>query len=484
MPLPGNEALPVKDLNAVSRVVALRLHASTWPVKNRSVFYTDGRYDARLPVGQYDLVVARGPEYRFARQQLTIAANKTKHIKVILHRWRDMATSGWYSGEDHIHYTRESEHDDHDLGVFTEAEDLNVANILQMGNIAATGFAQRNWKPIISERAPSFVLVPGQEDPRTSYRGHTIQLNLKRPVRKPTHYLLYHEVFEDVRTQGGLTGYAHVNPLQDEGLNEVTGMAIDVPFGLVDFAEIFSLHFTDESIWFDFLNLGYKIAPSAGTDYPWGDVPGAVRNYVKIDGAFTPQAWFTGLKQGHTFVTSGAVLELTINGQGMGSEIRVKNGDPLMIRARAEINPDMGAISWLELIEQGGPVKVTSSEKGAPALQLDCDLPAKHGTWFVVRAHGPNKEILAESAPIYVFVDGQGFWSPAEVPAIVAKLKRRMQALLGPYQVEACCEDWETREPNEKYWDAQQGALMERIHQAAAIYDDLVKRAAAASSRP
>ena len=51
------------------------------------------------------------------------------------------------------------------------------------------------------------------------------------------------------------------------------------------------------------------------------------------------------------------MLEISINGQGMGSEVHVRSGGPLMIKAKASINPDIDALASLELIEQGEAVK-------------------------------------------------------------------------------------------------------------------------------
>jgi hypothetical protein len=302
MPLPSDEAIVLRKSVGWSRVIApIGLVVPPWLVKNRSVFYTDGFYHSRLATGEYELIVAKGPEYRLVRQRLTVESGKTQAIKVRLLRWIDMAGQQWYSGDDHIHYARESAHDDRALQRFALAEDLRVANVLLAGNIARSYFDQYDWHPVASDREPSFVLVPGQEDPRTTVRGHTIHLNIREPARDPTRYLLYHEVFENTRAQGGLTGYAHVSSGGFETMNAATGLALDVPCGLVDFVEILSWEKTPDSTWFDFLNLGYKLSPTAGTDYMGYGAIGSVRNYVHVPDRFSLQAWFDGLKKGRTF---------------------------------------------------------------------------------------------------------------------------------------------------------------------------------------
>jgi hypothetical protein len=64
------------------------------------------------------------------------------------------------------------------------------------------------------------------------------------------------------------------------------------------------------------------------------------------------QGWFDALKRGETFVTNGPMLEFTVNGKRMGSELRLKAGDKLTINATASINPDIDFLDSLELIEQ------------------------------------------------------------------------------------------------------------------------------------
>lgn len=210
LPLPSEDAVAVKRADEMVRVVNLTPGLIPWPARNPSGFYVNGSYHAKLPVGQYELVVAKGPEYRFIRRNFTVESDRTQILKVNLKRWDDLPAKKWYSGDNHIHYIRHDKNDDPDLLLFTQAEDVHVANILQMGNIATASWPDYGWSPVIAVTNDSYSFVPGQEDPRTARHGHTISLHLKEPIRDPQHYLLYHDVFEKAHAQGGVTGYAHV----------------------------------------------------------------------------------------------------------------------------------------------------------------------------------------------------------------------------------------------------------------------------------
>ncbi len=450
-----------------------------WPTENQSAFYVTGRYEAEVPVGRYDLVVSKGPEYRIFRKTIEVKSSATS-IEARLTRWDNLAAKGWFSGDDHIHYAREDESDDKTLLLLSKAEGLNVANILQMGNVANTHFRPYSWKVVSDEHDPTYVIAPGQEDPRTGYRGHSIGLHLREAVRESENYLLYDLVFRRIRAQGGLTGYAHVGWQDPALLAGRCGLTLDVPEGLVDFVEVLQGGNANLQTWFNFLNLGFKLTPSAGTDFPVVDQrPGAVRNYVKIEGKFSAAAWFDGFKVGHTFVTNGPMLEFSINDEGMGAGLRVAAGTPLKIKAHARLNPDLDQLDRLELIEQGAVIKKVEAKEGSQYLSFVCEVQASHGTWFVVQARGKSEgsdaRTIAVTAPIYVYVDNQGFGKREAVPGIVALLEQDLD-LLSIYQP-SNDEAYETRELFEKVWKSQQTPLHERVEKARAFYDRLAAQA-------
>ena len=492
LPYPSEDAVEVKRGHDPIRVVNPAPGLVPWPVDNFSSFYIDGVYRAALPVGQYELFVSKGPEYRITRQRFDVQKNKTETIEVALERWDDLPAKGWYSGDTHIHYIRNDASDDPNLLAFTQGEDLHVANNLAMGNVTGVPWPQYGWEPVIDVADHSYTFVPGQEDPRTTRLGHTISLRLKEPIRNPQDYMNYRPVFEEARAQGGVTGYAHAWP--PRAVPAILGAALDVPEGLVDCFEVMQRGGLGTERWFDYLNLGFKIAPSAGTDYMHNIVlPGVERNYVHIEEPFTLQGWFDGLKQGKTFVTTGPMLEFTINGKPMGSELQLKSGDNIVIEASASINPDIDYLDSLELIEQGDVIKTVKAESADQTeLSLRYETTAKHGSWFVVRAagkeqrtfrldwfgDGPSK--IAVSGAVYIYVDGKSFWKPSAVPSIVEALKGFMAMVINlPPGTIPPPEPWESREQTISLWPSQKLLLQQRIDEVIPFYDDLAERAKA-----
>jgi hypothetical protein len=79
------------------------------PISGREIpyyFYTDGRFEVRVPAGSVSLEIRKGYEYRPARRTMVVPAKETHDVEVRLSRAIDMAALGWYSGDTHIHTGR------------------------------------------------------------------------------------------------------------------------------------------------------------------------------------------------------------------------------------------------------------------------------------------------------------------------------------------------------------------------------------------
>jgi hypothetical protein len=475
-PLPSDDALSIKYYGDEMKQIYLRTAAfiksrEPWPVDNRYVFYSNGHYRTQLPAGTYELVAGKGPEYRMVHQPFTVKADHKLKLNITMTRWDNMPAKGWYSGDGHIHVTRQSS-DNQDVSAFLQAEDIHVSNLLEMGNATTTHFHQYAFGEKGRHLHDDYALVPGVEDPRTSHRGHTISINIEKPARERESYYLFHRAFEAYARQGGLSGYAHVG---SGWFNENRGLALDVPFGVVDFVEIMQSGSLYVEEWYDFLNLGYELIPLAGSDFPYLDQPGAVRNYVKLDSDFSTQGWFDALRKGYTFVTNGPILSMTVNGQAMGSSLHVKRGDTIAIEASARINPDFYQLDRLELVVHGDVVKSVTVEKEALPLNLSHEMKVDHGLWIAARAYG-KKHAISHTAPVYITVEGQGTWCAEKAPGIVEKMRKQLESLReDPIAPHMELEVWEAAPGLEELWNAQKPEIDKRIDEALRKYEQRLK---------
>ena len=101
--------------------------------------------------------------------------------------------------------------------------------------------------------------------------------------------------------------------------NVERGLAIDVPLGAVDFVELLQDGVLETELWYDFLNLGFKLIPTAGSDFPYysaSRAPSATTFSSATTSRLTPIT--KPSRTAATFVTNGPMLEFTVNGAADG----------------------------------------------------------------------------------------------------------------------------------------------------------------------
>jgi hypothetical protein len=210
-PLPSDNAVTLQrfadDLRSIDA------NARTfWPSQNRKIFYVDGAYETRVPIGTYEIVIGHGIEYRFYKSTIEVKKDEVTDVSAKLERWVNMPAEGWRSGDDHVHFTRDTVNDD-SIWAFTAGEDVGVANILEMGNIIKVYFDQpKQWGKDSRYLRDGHFIVSGQESPRTGFFGHVIFHNIDHTIHLPTdEYFLYDKVFDGFKQEGAsVGGFAHM----------------------------------------------------------------------------------------------------------------------------------------------------------------------------------------------------------------------------------------------------------------------------------
>ena len=304
-------------------------------------FYSVGNSEISLPPGRYELKVYKGIEYEVQRHEIQMRAGETVELTVKMSRWIEMTQQGWYSADDHLHIPRPVKELDPFISKQMQAEDLRVANLLQIGLSKRFHTAiQYTHGPASIYREGDYWVVAGQENPRTHFLGHTITLGAHSPINFPEAYVLYRLFWEEARRQGALSGYAHYGKLR----GALFGLALDLPGGLLSFLEVLQFRQAIYDVWYDILNTGFRLTPTAGTDYGCGNHtnPGRERFYTKVEGPLTYNAWLEGVRRGRTFVTNGPLLEFRVNGKGIGGEVVLKERGSVLVEGSVHFDPTRG----------------------------------------------------------------------------------------------------------------------------------------------
>lgn len=423
--IPGPSALTFQYYETATRQLSLRSsygQAQPWPHRNRWVSYVDGVFSDQVPSGDYQLIVAKGPEYRVESISLSVpATGLTKPIAVRLKRVFDLPSQGWYSGDAHIHLARDRG-DNARLLRFLAAEDVHISNLLRTDNIGARYYEQYGYGRRGRAGEGRYSIVPGVEGPRTAVAGHIIALNPKRALTDAPEYLLYNRFLDAYRQGGATTGFAHV------GANEFRaslGLALEVSLGGVDFVEIFQNGRLGTQLWYELLNLGFRVAPAAGSDYPYYDQPGAVRNYVAMGRSRSVDSWFSGLKAGQTFVTNGPIPMLRIDDRGLGQTISLEKPKAVPVIASAALNPDLGKLTSIELVSCG---KVVAQLDASAGPDYRFAVPLRESGWLALRVNGTNAT-AAHTAPIYVDAGDGRSWCKDSVSQLANQMLSRLSDL-------------------------------------------------------
>jgi hypothetical protein len=381
--------------------------------------YVDGAFDAAVPPGTYTLTVSKGFEYLAQSIRLDVPAGAGLTREVRLDRWIDMPARGWYSADDHIHLRR-SPADDAAIVRWIAAEDVHVGNVLQMGDFWETYFSQYAFGPKGRYQENGRWLSPGQEDPRTPEIGHTISLGADQFVRVRSDYYSYDRLFDRIHELGGVTGFAH----QGMSFHGYRGMVLNTLRGKNDFLELAQFCVPEGPLALDhyymFLDLGIRLTALAGSDFPWcGRGPayglpgppvaqiGNARFYTYVGGPLSFESWFAALKAGRTFVTTGPMVLLTVNGRMPGETVNVAPGARVRVKAEALGHPEQVPLASLEIVGHGR-VLARADGRSAARLATEVEIPVEHGLWIAAKAQAGTAQV-AHTTPVYVTVDGGSF---------------------------------------------------------------------------
>ena len=408
-------------------------------VGDQKYFYSLGApVELSLPAGKYRVRGFKGLEYHVAEKSIEIVAGRTTELALEMRRWINMPGEGWFSGDDHVHVSRKGPWVNLLLETWFAAEDLHVANLLEMGHHGGPirsrqyAFGQRGL-----HRGAETWLASGQENPRTWLVGHAIILGADAYLDAPDAYLLHDRVWRQASDDGALAGYAHFG---------APGVFLDLPEERIDFLEVVQFDLGIYDALYRGLNLGASIAPTAGTDYQCAlyGPPGDVRFYARVDGPLNYRSWLEAVRAGRTFVTNGPMIEIDVGGAGAGETVVMEEPGSLKVGVSVRFDPMRDDVETLELVQDGRVLVSTSRRIEAGKMELRAEIDVAGGSWVAARTRGVKKSnpegraSVSHSGIVRLVVSGQPR-VPSETRrvasresiAILDKLRGRLDELSG-----------------------------------------------------
>jgi hypothetical protein len=404
-------------------------------------FYCDGSTEFVVPAGTYNLKAFRGPEYTIVAQTFEVDAGKTRDVMVELSRWTHMAKNGWYSGEAHIHAnygygqwfnTPET------MRQQCVGEDLNVCNFMVANSDADIVFDRAYFRggpdPLSSK---DYILYWNQEF-RSTIWGHMTLLNLKQVVEpvftgfdgttNPWDSPSNSDIADRTHWQKGLVNYTHVSQAEDWSKTPYAAKAIpiDVALGKIDTLDINNSWAACVPLWYRLLNCGFRVPATAGTDVflnrIGSNLPGGDRVYVHVNGGLTYQGWIDGLKAGKSFVTSGPMLEFTVNGEEPGATLKLPEKSVVRVKAAAK---SQFPLDKADVIYNGKVVANATMSDDKRTATFEKPLTLESGGWIAFRVSGPGTIdtplalINAHTNPVYLEVGDKKHQSAEEAKAFL-----------------------------------------------------------------
>ncbi|MBF6605013.1 MAG: CehA/McbA family metallohydrolase [Chloroflexi bacterium] len=376
--------------------------------------YVPGRFAIELPVGAVEVEVVGGFDRAPHHARLEVDPTMGR-LELPLDRTIDLHAGRWVTADTHVHFLAPST-----ALLQAAAEDVDLVNLLaaQWGDLF-TNVTDLPWGSM-ADPAGRRIVVVGTEN-RQNVLGHLALLGAHRPVQPFASAgppegrmagalsVLLADWADRCRAAGGLVVAAHF-PLP------YAEIAADIVAGKIDALETQALApgLDDPSVleWYRFLNLGYRLPIVAGTDKMSAEVPiGAVRTYGHLltDEPLTFDAWAAAVRAGRTFVTSGPILEIAVEGHEPGDVIRVRSGGRLEVTAQARAAQPV--ITVLELVVNGRVVAATSAAAGSTELGLHETVEVAAGAWIAARSRSGNEissafatAMAAHTSPVYVEV--------------------------------------------------------------------------------
>ena len=391
--------------------------------------YVDGTFQVELPVGEVYVELTKGFEYAPVRRRLRIEAGQ-RELEIGIARFTDLRSRGWVTADTHVHFLSPST-----AVLEGQAEGVNLVSLLaaqwgdlftNVGDLAHGALTSRDGETIVQVNTENrqhllghLGLVGGKgtpvypmsaSGPGESYLGDPLW-NTLADWTDAQH-----------RRQGLVVAVHFPYPTAE--------LAADIALGKIDALELFPYgqSFATERFrdWYRYLDCGYRLPAVGGTDKMGAYMPvGANRTYAHLGGEpFTFESWAAAVRRGRTFMTTGPLLLLEVEGRMPGDEITLgPGGARLAVRVEAR-----GFVPFhrVEVVVNGRVVASREEAAGTREMILEQAVPLSGPGWLAARCvsrFGPTTAwglgIQAHTSPVYLSVPGQELVSP---PAIAYML--------------------------------------------------------------
>lgn len=415
----------------------------------RPYFYSPGTITLDVPAGAVTVRAVRGLATPEVSATVTVRAGETATALLALAPLWAAQRDGWFSADHHFHlnYGGPFALQPPDLLPLMWGEDLDVATPM-LANL----HNRFEEQPLFDWRAQgNGPVVRWAQEVRSHFLGHVGLLGTSTlfwPWVWGPGYETYGrddrpnaEPLAHARAQGGAGYYVHPvsgtrDPFSQQGINAIpVALVADAAHGAIDLLEVVCLWSNavgTTELWYRLLNAGFPVAPSGGTDvmtdFHRTMAVGTTRVYVRPEGAFNWDSYFAALKAGRSFVTTGPLVQLTVDGLQPG-DVLARGGRevPFALTVASAVPVDSVALVVNGATVWSGP---PPAAPGRRSYTGRVRVPV--GGWIAARIVGPPVDrwpamaeyAFAHTAPVWIGARGSS--DPAARRAAAADLLRAL----------------------------------------------------------
>jgi hypothetical protein len=262
---------------------------------------------------------------------------------------------------------------------------------------------------------PERVLVVGQEY-RPPFYGHVFMFLLKDHLISPfttgyegtaieSLYPSTTDMFRKAKAQGATVGYVHAfgsqsadqsggNDPLNSNLGGAKGFMVDAALGTTDAVEWSNSGTAGFHPWYAALNNGLRVTAVGGEDsissMHASKLVGSARTFIYTGArGLDAEAWFEGLRKGRAFVSTGPLVEMTVNGRMPGEEVTLPSAGDVEVEGRVRsITP----LEKVTLVFNGDPVETVPLSGDRKSADFKKTLKVARSGWYHLRAEGKPEE--------------------------------------------------------------------------------------------
>lgn len=447
-------------------------------VRRNVVYSIKGTGSITVPEGRYTVWATHGIEWSVASTTFDLTANKTEAFTLELEHQVD--TTGWVSGDFHLHTLTHSGHGDANMPeriISLVGEGVEFA-------VATDHNHNTDYLPTMKQvgATPYMTSVTGNEVSTPIGHLNAYPLEADRPI-PPHRFPAADPIFKFIREEPNRFGvvpiiqlnhprWSGINFFGQTGLDPVTGISTsDAYSDDFDTIEIFNENEnwgfydpdeTDKPIssgsfsvlrdWYNLLNRGHTAAAVGNSDSHdvESEIAGIPRNFIRSStddpSAIDPAEIVGYQREKAVFTTSGPFIEYTVNGADMGQTVSLNNRSD-----EVEVSVRVQAAHWIDcdvvkVVVNGDVVREipVSESTRVERLRTTVRVPIEGDSWLTLLAegdeslapivHDQGRPILpmAVMNPVWIDADGDGVWIPPAANAQdTVSAHRNARSLLG-----------------------------------------------------